>query len=430
MPVIRPPRVYHDKEKKQYYIRFKKRKIYFPAGTTQKQADKLALKHFETRRQPRQHNTSINAQPLQPLYGYKRRRYADSPLVVSYSNLQKDLRTEAIKLEALKKQNELEEKTKEDKKKLATVKETVSKLADEIEAGLPALEAVSSAPATSAPATSATATSAPARSKHVARKPKTTTYASAAAGPASAAAGPSAPAGPSTPPATPATTASPATTATPATTASATTATATTAPNARQAAQRLRRLIEKVGYGARITNPPENFDEQLESDGLYSDQIAEMMAPYKRSGFLGVIASDEIEEMIKPSMGFNRFGFVMNIDPASKPGSHWVAVFVDLKDERALEYYDSFAEDPPKGFAEQMKRLIDAHDPPFYLKYKVNRIKQQAENSTLCGFHAMRFLIDRFHGKPFKECSGYSDVRSAEKQAGKMAKKYGRFGFI
>lgn len=120
----------------------------------------------------------------------------------------------------------------------------------------------------------------------------------------------------------------------------------------------------------------------------------------------------------------------MNTDPSYKQGEHWVAIYVDTTEDKSLEYYDSFAEDPPDNFMNDIKQLIDAHKIPYYLKFKINRIKEQAENSMLCGFHAMKFLIDRFNGKPFKDCSGYSDVRKSEMKAGNMAKKYERFGYI
>jgi hypothetical protein len=154
------------------------------------------------------------------------------------------------------------------------------------------------------------------------------------------------------------------------------------------------------------------------------------MAPYAKKGFLGVVAVDEIPQLIKRSLSYDKFGFVMNTDYSYEPGSHWVAVYIDTIDDCSLEYYNSFAEPPDPIFLKEIKKLIDAHKLGIYLKFKVNKIKQQAENSSLCGFHAMRFLMNRFDGKPFVDCSGYSDVRNSEKKAGKMLEKYDRFGYI
>lgn len=172
------------------------------------------------------------------------------------------------------------------------------------------------------------------------------------------------------------------------------------------------------------------LEEQVKKDGLYSDQIEEMMKDYKPKGFLGVISADEVVKLIQESLKFDKFGWVMNKDTADKPGSHWVAVYCDLDGDCSIDYYDSFAEDPDHIFLEQIKQLIDSHDLTYYLKMKINRIKQQAENSSLCGFHAMRFLMDRFKGKKFVEASGYSEVRSSEKAAKGLMEKFERFGYI
>lgn len=168
----------------------------------------------------------------------------------------------------------------------------------------------------------------------------------------------------------------------------------------------------------------------IKKDGLYSDQILGMMAKYQPNGFVGVVAADELSEVIKPSLNFNKFGFIMNKDKSTQPGSHWVAVYVDTVDDCAVEYYDSYANDPDPIFFKEIKKVIDAHKLNYYLKMKINRVKEQSENSALCGFHAMKFLIDRFKGKEFRECSGYSDVRRQEALAGGMMKKYDKFGYI
>ncbi len=42
----------------------------------------------------------------------------------------------------------------------------------------------------------------------------------------------------------------------------------------------------------------------------------------------------------------------------------------------------------------------------------------------------MKFLIDRFNGKPFKDCTGFSDIVNSEKKAKKFRKKLEKFGFI
>ena len=66
-----------------------------------------------------------------------------------------------------------------------------------------------------------------------------------------------------------------------------------------------------------------------------------------------------------------------------------------------------------------------------YLKSKINRIKQQSVSSDNCGYFAMKFLMDRFNGRKFVDCIGYSDVVNSEEGIKKLKKKIKHnFGFI
>lgn len=181
--------------------------------------------------------------------------------------------------------------------------------------------------------------------------------------------------------------------------------------------------VEQIGSG--------NLEKQVSRDGLYSDQISAMMKPYKKNGFLGVVSADEVVLLIKPSVGKSKFSFIMNKDKAAQPGSHWVAVYIDLVDDCAIEYFDSLADEPDDIFLHQIKKLIDAHNLDYYLKMKINKIKVQRENGSLCGFHAIKFLLDRYEGKPFKEVSGYDhEIIKGDEKARELMKKYERFGYI
>ena len=77
-----------------------------------------------------------------------------------------------------------------------------------------------------------------------------------------------------------------------------------------------------------------------------------------------------------------------------------------------------------------IKDIINKINPEVYLKFKVNKIKQQAENSDSCGIHAMKFLIDRLNGIPFKFCTGFNDVINSERKAKKFKKKLQKFGYL
>ena len=152
--------------------------------------------------------------------------------------------------------------------------------------------------------------------------------------------------------------------------------------------------------------------------GLSSNQLYSMMKNYKH--FTGIYAIDTFRESpVKEKMGF-----ILNLDPIKKPGSHWVACWIDTTKDKSLEYYDSLANDPPKSFLRDIKKIITKINPSTYLKFKINKIKRQSDTTDTCGYHAVKFLHDRFNNKPWIECSGYNDVKNGEKDIKKFKKKF------
>ena len=110
--------------------------------------------------------------------------------------------------------------------------------------------------------------------------------------------------------------------------------------------------------------------------------------------------------------------------------SHWVAVFIDAKKDMSVEYYDPLAKGPPKRFLKDIKTIIDKLDVPVYLKLKINKIKHQSDTTSTCGWHSARFLYLRFRGRPFPECTGFTDVKKGEANVKEFKKKFKQFGFI
>jgi hypothetical protein len=162
------------------------------------------------------------------------------------------------------------------------------------------------------------------------------------------------------------------------------------------------------------------------NEGLYNDEIEDYMQPFKKYGFKGVYSLDEIKKIPVS----DKMSFIMNLDPSHKPGSHWVAVNIDSKKDKSVEYYDSYGDEPPNQFLKDIKYLIKKINPDTYLKFKVNKIINQRSNSSNCGFFAMKFLVDRYNNIPFPEASGYSDIMKSEKNIEKFKKKFPKFSEI
>jgi hypothetical protein len=182
--------------------------------------------------------------------------------------------------------------------------------------------------------------------------------------------------------------------------------------------------IEQHGQGRRRPNA---------EDGLDTNQINHLMRGYR--DYLGCIGRDQVSTLrIRPG---TRFGFVMNTDPSTKPGSHWVAIFVDNRPQgsNSIEYFNSLADQPTRPILEELRRIVGMLRPQARMKFKVNKIADQMFNSSNCGYFAAKFLIDRFNGVPFAEASGYNsrapagEARIEEWKASLGVKPFGHLGY-
>jgi hypothetical protein len=120
----------------------------------------------------------------------------------------------------------------------------------------------------------------------------------------------------------------------------------------------------------------------------------------------------------------------MNLSPDYKTGTHWVAVYIDTKNDMSIEYYDPFGDDPPHRFLKDIKLIIKKLHSNIYLKLKINKIKDQRANSNNCGYHSINFLLDRYNNIPFKETTGYSEIMKSEKKANKLKEQFKKFDLI
>lgn len=197
-------------------------------------------------------------------------------------------------------------------------------------------------------------------------------------------------------------------------------------------------------YFVRSTNAraldPDYFDEKFAEiqkgsgtkyAGLYSTEIDKIMS--KLPNYLGTISSDQIVSQIVPRVKpKSRGAFVMNLDKHNQKGSHWVAVYFDARDNgsNSIEYYDSYGTPPTKDFMRQIKYLAEALNAQNYLQLKVNRIKEQTDDSYNCGWHSARFIMDRFRGRPFRECTGFDDSMKSEQNIETFKQKFPKFKYV
>jgi hypothetical protein len=161
---------------------------------------------------------------------------------------------------------------------------------------------------------------------------------------------------------------------------------------------------------------PKAEDEEGTGGGsaiTYDSQINKALAGIP--GYQGAITIDRVRDIkLSPTQDTS---FVVNSDPSSKPGQHWVAVLVSPTKSKDVEVFDSLAELSPmnmKRLTEALRHLVQGLGLPYRLKYKVNQHRDQRANSNSCGYFATRFLLDRARGKDFAEASGYKNITQAE----------------
>jgi hypothetical protein len=160
--------------------------------------------------------------------------------------------------------------------------------------------------------------------------------------------------------------------------------------------------------------------------GISNFDIEKIMRKYKPLGFMGVLMCDEIPTLVSRVKPRSRISFILNSDPSSKPGRHWTACYIDARTSTpspSLEYYNSFGDPPSQTFLRDIKKVVDKLNPVQYLRFKINKIHQQNDHSSSCGYFACHFLIGRYRGEPFKEVSGYDDSVAGEKMIDKFKRQ-------
>lgn len=194
------------------------------------------------------------------------------------------------------------------------------------------------------------------------------------------------------------------------------------------------------------------FDSDSESliagrgpSGLFNTDIEDIMKGLKN--ICPVIPSDKIGmllDYVKEGMG--KFGAIINTNPSKSDGSgtdgfrtgHWRAIFFDNDDDYvSAEYYDPLCEGPiPAPLKAMMKKIAKKMNPEDYALIKENNLKRQMDTTNTCGYHAIKFIDDRYNDVPWSQATGYDDYmakhkpddsEAGEKSLVKPIKKYDKY---
>jgi len=120
----------------------------------------------------------------------------------------------------------------------------------------------------------------------------------------------------------------------------------------------------------------------------------------KKKQFGGCVDSElcyfNLKKLI--SEGKNKIGIIFNTDPHDLGGSHWICMFIDIKEEY-IYYFDSNADRTPKQITEFIKKITEqGKSLNINFKYKKNQTVHQKSN-TECGMYCLFVLIQLVKGK-------------------------------
>jgi hypothetical protein len=121
---------------------------------------------------------------------------------------------------------------------------------------------------------------------------------------------------------------------------------------------------------------------------MNSTKIHQMLKERCRRVFLGVFTKDQLPRKLPPRRPLL---LVCNTDPHDKPGEHWIVMYID----RIGEYFDSFAQEPPRTFQLYLEKHCKA--------VVTNNKTMQSVISAYCGHYCVFYCLMKTLNYSLKE---------------------------
>jgi len=164
--------------------------------------------------------------------------------------------------------------------------------------------------------------------------------------------------------------------------------------------------------------------------------MAQWEKAYKHFEFLGpspidydthmVFGECVWEELCKFSLGqmkrrgITKVGVIFNLDKHNQSGSHWVAVFIDLKSHK-IYYFDSYGDDIPSRI-KKFCNFVKKQGENFGENYEIIVSKKRHQYSdSECGMYSMYFLVQLLQGTPH---TTFEKIRVPDSLMLKLRKEY------
>jgi len=135
-------------------------------------------------------------------------------------------------------------------------------------------------------------------------------------------------------------------------------------------------------------------DPDAEKEGMKTQDLELILRNFSsrkknlRVQILGVFPSDLIPfSQLLSNSRETSLGCIVNTDPSSQPGEHWVAFYRNCQNESPLEFFDSFGQSPiTYGLFQENSKF------PKNLEISFNNTILQSLTTNVCGQYCLLFL--------------------------------------
>ena len=156
-------------------------------------------------------------------------------------------------------------------------------------------------------------------------------------------------------------------------------------------------LQSVLGYNIHkhVFKPPMHRDrfEWLSTTDI--DRIMDQYMNFDYSfKYLGTYPSDilDLDYTLPKVTHYKKLGMVLNLDPHNKPGSHWVAVYIDPLIS-TVEYFDSLGDLPTRNIKKVLEYLCKQLDCDLNIHSKKFQLKDSE-----CGIYSVYYIVSRILG--------------------------------
>ena len=139
------------------------------------------------------------------------------------------------------------------------------------------------------------------------------------------------------------------------------------------------RSIQDNTFVSKAPNSWKNNKYQWLSTTDINNVLEKYEKKYKTFKYIGAIPADcpkdiycELSNFNSKIKNYKKIGIVYNLDKHNEPGSHWVAIYIDLN-TKTITYFDSYGDLPSKLIGHFIKKCIKQLN----LKFNYNKKRYQ-----------------------------------------------------